>query len=125
VLFQGETDHISFVTVAPPFPLPAQIAYTAVTIGIDEGDRPGFAVREKALPNDDPFEQVTPTVVDPSLTAVRFRYLRDTEGSWEDRWDGAQERSLPRAVEVTVTAMIAGVPVEQSPVTVGIKVTAP
>ena len=125
VLFQGETDHISFVTVAPPFPLPAQIAYTAVTIGIDEGDRPGFAVREKALPNDDPFEQVTPTVVDPSLTAVRFRYLRDTEGSWEDTWDGAQERSLPKAVEVTLTTQVAGQPVEQAPITVPIRVTTP
>jgi len=125
VLFQGESDRVSFATVAPPFPLPAPIAFTAVTFSVDEGDRPGFAIREKALPNDDPFELATPVVVDPSLTAVRFRYLRDTEGSWEDQWDGAQERSLPRAVEVTVTAMVAGVPVEQPPLTVAIKVTSP
>jgi len=125
VLFLGEESRVSFATVSPPFPLPAPIAFTAVTLSMDEGERRGFAIRAKALPNDDPFELSAPVVVDPSLTAVRFRYLRDTEGSWEDRWDGAQERSLPRAVEVTVTAMIAGVPVEQPPVTLGIKVTAP
>jgi general secretion pathway protein J len=125
VLFQGEEERVSFATVAPPFPLAAAIAFTAVTMSVDEGERPGFAIREKALPNDDPFELSPPVLVDPSLTAIRFRYLRDAEGSWEDRWDGAQERSLPRAVEVTVTAMIAGAPVEQAPVTVGIKVTAP
>jgi general secretion pathway protein J len=125
VLFQGEADRISFVTVSPPFPLQAPIAFTAVTLSIDEGDRPGFAIREKALPNDEPFEQTTPVLVDPSLTALKFRYLRDAEGSWEDRWDGAQERSLPRAVEVTVTALVGGQPVEQAPVTVAIKVTNP
>ncbi len=125
MLFQGESDRVSFATVAPPFPLRAPIAFTAVTFSVDEGDRPGFAIREKALPNDDPFELATPVLIDPSLAAIRFRYLRDTEGSWEDRWDGAQERSLPRAVEVTVTAMVAGLPVEQPPLTVAIKVTSP
>jgi len=125
VLFQGETDKISFVTATPPFPLPAPIAFTAVTLSIDEGKQPGFAIREKALPNDDPFEESPPIVVDPSLTAVRFRYLRDAEGSWEERWDGAQERSLPKAVEVTLTTMVGDQPVEQPPVTVSIRATAP
>ncbi len=125
VLFQGEADRISFVTVAPPFPLPTPIAFTAVTFSVDEGEGSGFAIREKALPNDEPFEQGNPIVVDPSLRAVHFRYLRDAEGSWEDTWDGAQERALPRAVEVTLTAMVAGQPVEQPPVVVPFRVTAP
>jgi hypothetical protein len=103
------------VTVSAPFPLPAPIAFTAVTLSIDEGDRPGLAIREKALPNEEPFEDVAPIVVDPSFTAVRFRYLRDTEGSWEESWDGAQERAVPRAVEVTLTTMVGGQPVEQPP----------
>ncbi len=125
VLFQGEPDKLSFVTVSPPFPLSAPIVFTAVTLSVDEGERPGFAIREKALPNEDPFEQGTPVLVDPTLTAVRFRYLRDAEGSWEDRWDGAQERSLPRAVEVTLTAMVGGQAVEQAPVSVAMRATAP
>lgn len=125
VLFQGEPERISFVTVSPPFPLPAPIAFTAVTLALDEGDKPGFAIREKALPNDDPFERVAPVVVDPSLTAVRFRYLRDADGAWEERWDGAEERSLPRAVEVTLTVVIGGQPVEQPPVTVSMRAVSP
>lgn len=123
VLFQGEPDRVSFVTVSPPFPLSAPIAFTAVTFSVDEGASPGFAVREKALPNDEPFDLGAPVVVDPALTGVRFRYLRD-EG-WEDRWDGAQERGLPRAVEVTVTALVDGTPVEQPPVTISLRVTSP
>jgi len=125
VLFQGEPDRVSFVTVSPPFPLQAPIAFTAVTFSLDEGGQRGFAVREKALPSDEPFAPGTPMVVDPALTGVRFRYLRDTEGTWEDRWDGAQERGLPRAVEVTLTALVAGEPVEQPPITIAIRVTSP
>ena len=125
VLFQGEPDKLSFVTVSAPFPLPAPIAFTAVTLSVDEGDKPGLAIREKALPNEDPFEDVPPIVVDPTFTAVRFRYMRDAEGSWEERWDGAQERAVPRAVEVTLTTMVGGRPVEQPPVSVSIRVSAP
>ena len=125
VLFQGQSDKLSFVTVSAPFPLPALIAFTAVTLSIDEGDRPGLAVREKALPNEEPFEDVPPIVVDPTFTAVRFRYLRDAEGSWEETWDGAQERAVPRAVEVTLTTMVRGQPVEQPPVSVAIRANAP
>ena len=125
VLFQGAPDRLSFVTVSAPFPLPAPMAFTAVTLSVDEGDTPGLAIREKAMPNDDPFEDVAPIVVDPSFTAVRFRYLRDAEGSWEESWDGAQERAVPRAVEVTLTTMVGGQPVEQPPVSVSIRVTSP
>lgn len=125
VLFQGQPDKLSFVTVSPPFPLPAPIAFTAVTLSVDEGDKPGLAIREKALPNEDPFDDVPPIVVDPTFTAVRFRYLRDAEGSWEDTWDGAQERAVPRAVEVTLTTMVGGQPVERPPVSVAIRANAP
>lgn len=125
VLFQGAADRLSFVTVSPPFPLPAAIAFTAVSFSVDEGDRPGLAIREKAMPNEDPFEDVPPIVVDPTLSAIRFRYLRDAEGSWEDTWDGASERTIPRAVEITLTSIVNGLPVEQPPVTVSIRVNTP
>jgi hypothetical protein len=125
VFFRGEPDRVSFVTVSAPFPLPAPIAYTAVTLSVDEGDRPGLAIREKALPNEDPFEDVAPIVVDPSFSAVRFRYLRDAEGSWEEVWDGALERAVPRAVEVMLTTMVGGQLVEQPPISVSIRVSVP
>lgn len=103
VQFQGEEGRLSFVTFSPPFPLPAPIAFTAVTLAHEGGERPGLAVREKALPNVDPFEQVTPVFVDPAVTAITFRYLRPT-GGWEARWDGAAEGGLPQAVEIRLAA---------------------
>ena len=125
VLFQGQPDRLGFVTTSPPFPLASTIAFTAVMLSVDEGEQIGFAVREKAMPNEDPFEETPPILVDPTLTAVRFRYMRDVEGSWEDIWDGAQERALPRAIEVTLTTLVNGLPVEQPPITVSLRVTSP
>jgi general secretion pathway protein J len=125
VLFQGQPDRLGFVTTAPPFPLPGSIAFTAVMLSVDEGEQPGFAIREKAMPNEEPFEETPPILVDPTLTGVRFRYMRDLEGSWEEVWDGAQERALPRAIEVTLSTMVNGLPVEQPPITVSLRVTSP
>jgi general secretion pathway protein J len=123
LLFQGEADRLSFVTVTPPFGLGAPLAFTAVTLSVDEeGEHPGFAIREKALPNDEPFELGTPIVVDPTIAGIKFRYLRDAEGSWEETWDGSAERMLPRAVEVTLTTNDTGAPVEQPPVTISLRV---
>jgi general secretion pathway protein J len=126
VLFRGEAEKVSFVTLSSPFPLAAPIAFTAVTLSMDTGAAAGLAVRQKALPNFEPFEEVKPSLIDSTVTAVRFRYLRDPEaGSWEDTWDGAEERTVPRAVEVTLTAMVNGQLQEQPPVTVPIRVTTP
>ena len=121
LLFQGEAERLSFVTVSPPMSLPAAIAFVAVTLSMDAGDAPGLAIREKALPNFNPFEAVAPSVVDPTITAIRFRYLRD-EGTWEETWDGQDERMVPRAVEVTLTAMMNGRVQQVPPITVPIRV---
>jgi len=120
LLFQGEAERLSFVTVSPPMSLPAAIAFVAVTLSMDAGDAPGLAIREKALPNFNPFEAVAPSVVDPTITAIRFRYLRD-DGTWEETWDGQDERMVPRAVEVTLTAMMNGRVQQAPPITVPIR----
>ncbi len=121
LLFQGEAERLSFVTVSPPVSLPAAIAFVAVTLSMDAGNAPGLAIREKALPNFNPFETVTPSVVDPTITAIRFRYLRD-DGTWEETWDGPEEHMVPRAVEVTLTAMTNGRVQQAPPITVPIRV---
>ena len=112
-LFKGEAERVYFVTGSPPFPLSATIPFVAVTLSIDGGREPGLAIRQKALPNFDPFETVAPTVVDPTITRVRFRYLREAD-VWEESWDTVEERALPHAVEVTLTATVNG-RVEQPP----------
>ena len=106
VQFQGDERRLAFVTLAPPFPLGAPIAFTAVTLAYDTGDRHGLAVREKALPNFEPFE--APSVfVDSAVTEISFRYLRPGRG-WDARWDGAAERGLPQAVEIRLVIRLNG-----------------
>jgi general secretion pathway protein J len=126
VLFQGESEKVSFVTMSAPVPVGPGIVFTATTLSLDSGTAPGLAIRQKALPNFDPFEQVTPSMIDSTVTGIRFRYLRDTDGgSWEETWDAAEERALPRAIEVTLTAMVNGRVEEQPPLTIPIRVAAP
>jgi len=120
MFFKGDTDKVSFVTMAPPMPLPAPIPFVAVTFSVDAGTSPGFAIREKALPNFDPFEAVAPAVVDPMVTGVKFRYFR-TGGGWEDSWDAATELALPQAVEVTLVTTVDGRPKLGAPIQVAIR----
>lgn len=107
IQFQGEEGRLAFVTLAPPFPLDATIAFTAVTLAHDRGERPGLTVKEKALPNVEPFDLATPVFVDPAVTEVSFRYLRP-RGGWEGRWDGTAERGLPQAVEIRLVIQLNG-----------------
>jgi general secretion pathway protein J len=128
LLFQGEADRVAFVTVAPPVPLAPALAYTAVLLSMQQEEpntEPGLVIRERALPNLQPFEDAQPVLVDPTTTAVRFRYQRDTGGAWEETWDAAAERALPRGIEVTVTARLNGADVQQPPIIVSIRAAAP
>ena len=124
VQFKGEEGRLSFVTFAPPFPLAAPMPFVAVTIGMRGGDNPGLAITERALPNFDPFEEAQPIFVDASVTAVKFRYLHG-DGGWEESWDGAGERGLPRAVQVTLTSSLGGRAESLPPLTISIPVGTP
>jgi general secretion pathway protein J len=123
LLFEGEPDRVAFVTAAAPFPTAAPIAFTAVTLSHDAGA--GLAIRQKALPNDDAFERVPPVAVDATVAAVKFRYLRDADRVWTDRWEPATENMLPAAVEVTLTVTRGGQSVEHPPLIVPLPVTSP
>ena len=119
IQFKGEAGRVSFVTLAPPFPLAAPVTFTAVTFARLEGDRPGLAVREKALPNLDPFEETEPLFLDSAVTAVEFRYL-PPDGDWTDAWDVAEKRELPRAVQIRLTATLGGRTETLPPLTISI-----
>jgi len=123
LLFEGEPDRVAFVTAAAPFPLAEPIAYTAVTLSQDAGA--GLAIRQKPLPNDKPFERLPPTVVDGSVTAIAFRYLRDADRTWTDRWDAAVEKALPVAIEATLSITQASHTVQQPPLLISFPVTTP
>lgn len=101
VLFKGAERRVEFVTQVAPFPLAAPIAFTAVVIALEEGEEPGLVIRERALPNRDPFTEAPVVFRDPSVTTLALSYM-DEGGGWKDDWDGETEQTIPRAVKVTV-----------------------
>lgn len=101
VLFKGGERRLEFVTQAPPFPLAAPIAFTAVVIALEEGEEPGLVIRERALPNRDPFTDAPVVFRDPSVTTLTLSYMDET-GGWKEEWDGEAEQTIPRAVKVSV-----------------------
>ncbi len=124
VQFVGEEGRLAFVTFAPPFPPAAPVAFVAVTVARRSNENPGLAITQKALPNFEPFDNAEPVVVDASVTALKFRYLRPA-GGWEDRWDGAAEGRLPQAVQITLTASLGGRGESLPPLTISIPARTP
>ena len=125
LLFEGAPDRVAFVTSAPPFPTAAPIAFTAVTLSQDAGPVPGLAVRQKPLPNQEPFDRgLQPALVDGTISDVRFRYLRELDRAWTETWDTAQEKALPLAVEITLSIVQAGRSTPQPPLMVTLPVRA-
>ncbi len=122
VLFDGDRDHLAFVTATPPVPGPVPIAFTAVTCSRGES---GLVIRQKPLPNHEPFAEIPPAVVDDSVAALQFRYRRGAGGTWEDRWDSQVEKTLPDAVEITLTTRQGHQRTEQPPVIIALRVTTP
>ena len=102
LLFKGTSSRLELVTQAPPVGLGAPIAFTALAIEAETGDEPGLTLRERALPNRNPFTEGKVVLRDPGLASVDFKYLDDS-GAWRDAWDGEAERALPVAVRITVT----------------------
>ena len=123
IIFDGQPDRLTFVTVSPSIPAPVPIAFTAVSVSRDDQ---GLAVRQLALPNLAPLDRVAPVLVDSTVIAMRFRYLGEDPDAWQDRWDMSKEDRLPRAVEISmVTVGRRGVEQPQSPLLVPIRTLTP
>jgi prepilin-type N-terminal cleavage/methylation domain-containing protein len=99
------------------------VVYTAVTLAHQDAAPPGLIIRQKVLPNYNPFEAVKPSLTDTGIAAVSFRYLREQDGAWVETWDPGPEGTMPRAIEVTLTANVGGRAVPQPPFTVSIRAT--
>jgi general secretion pathway protein J len=121
LLFSGEQNRIEFVTQSPPFPFTIPIAFAAVVMEIGEGEHPGLVIRQRALPNRNPFSQAEVVLNDPTITSVQFSFL-DSSGAWRDTWDVETEKSLPRAVRLTLGAGQDNKVGSPPPITVPIKV---
>lgn len=99
ILFEGRPDQLTFATLAPPFPGAVPIAFTAVSLSSEET---GLALRQQVLPSPLAFDRLPPVLVDGETAAVRFRYLGETPGAWQEEWDMGREETIPRAIEITL-----------------------
>lgn len=101
LLFQGAEGRLELVTLTPPLPASVPVAFTAVVIALETEDGPALVIRQRVLPNRDPFTEATITLRDPSVHTLAFQYL-DPGGAWQDAWDGEALDALPQAVRIAV-----------------------
>ena len=102
VLFRGTAEQLELVTQAPPVPTRIPVAFTAVVIWLDSEGDPALEVRQRLLPNRDPFSKADLVLRDPTIHRLELAYL-DATGAWQERRDGKEENALPRAVRITVS----------------------
>ena len=121
VLFSGSAARLEFVTQSPPFPFDPPVAFAAVVITAGESDEgPGLVIRQRALPNRNPFGEAKVVFRDPTVTSLELRYLDET-GTWQDTWEG-RDRGTPRAVRLTLGTAINGREETLPPLTVSLRV---
>ena len=109
VLFKGEETRVEFVTQSSPLPSGIPVAFTAVVIELRaDGERPGLVVRQRVLPNYDPFTEAKPVLEDESIKTLTLSYLG--EGGWQSGWEPQTDGALPRAVRIALgtTAALGG-----------------
>ncbi len=124
ILFRGTANKLEVVTQTPPGAFPVPIAFAAVSIEVVAGERPGLVVRQRAMPNRDPFTEGTVIVQDDTIRTMTLSYLDDT-GTWRDEWDGQPEKTLPRAVRMTLGAESGGRAETMPPMTIALRVLTP
>ena len=107
LLCTGAEQKLEFITQAPPLPLQAPVAFTAVVISLESGEEQGLVVRERALPNRDPFTKGDIVMRDPAVTSLAFKFQND-DGEWGDTWDGQDQKAIPRAISLTIGTTLNG-----------------
>ncbi|MCL6640934.1 MAG: type II secretion system protein GspJ [Candidatus Rokubacteria bacterium] len=124
VLFRGEAGRLELVTQAPPLAPPIPVAFTAVVIALEQDETPSLVIRQRVLPNRDPFGEAAVVLRDPAVSRLAFRYL-DESGAWQDEWDPETRGGLPRAVQVSVAVAHRGRLETLPPLTVTLRTVLP
>ena len=120
LLFAGGETKLELVTQAAPVPFAVPIAFTAVAITLGESEeRPGLVIRQRALPNRNPFADAAVVFHDPTVTALAFQFL-DESGSWQSEWKD-DDGTLPRAVRIALGTTINGRKETPPPITVSLR----
>ena len=122
LLFGGSASRLELVTQAAPYPAPVPIAFTAVVIEIGTtGEQRGLLIRQRFLPNRNPFTDAVVAFNDPTLTELAFSYL-DDGGAWQDTWDVETQKRLPKAIRISVGGSLNGRAQTLLPLTVPLRV---
>jgi general secretion pathway protein J len=122
LLFDGSASRLEFVTQAAPYPGPVPIAFTAVVIELGTtGEQRGLLIRQRFLPNRNPFTDAVVAFNDPTLTELSFGYL-DDGGAWQDSWDVETQKRLPKAIRISVGGTLNGRAQTLLPLTVPLRV---
>jgi general secretion pathway protein J len=123
LLFRGTADRLDLVTQAPPLPLAIPVAFTAVVVQIEREEGAALVIRQRALPNREPFTDAEVALRDPGIEGLELRYL-NVSGAWQESWDTDTENSLPRAIRITVATRFGG-RTETFPLTVALRAHTP
>jgi general secretion pathway protein J len=106
VLFKGSAQQLEFVTLISPFPTSVPVAFTAIVIElVSSGDRPKLVIRQRVLPNRNPFKDASTVLEDDSIKALELSYLGT--GGWQSDWDPQGEGALPRAIRIALNTTAA------------------
>ena len=122
MLFTGAEQKLEFITQAPPLPLQAPVAFTAVVISLESGEEQGLVVRERALPNRDPFTKGDIVMRDPAVTSLAFKFQNE-DGEWVNTWDGQDLKVIPRAISLTIGTTLNGKAQTLPPIAVTLRTT--
>lgn len=121
VLFRGLEHRIELVTQAPAFPSATPVAFTAVVIAIEnDAQGPALVVRQRILPNREPFSEAEVVLRDATIQALDVQYLSN-EGGWTDSWDADDEKKLPVAVRLRFATARNGKLERSPPITVSLR----
>jgi prepilin-type N-terminal cleavage/methylation domain-containing protein len=122
LLFTGGESRLEFVSQAPPYPASIPVAFTAVIFELGTSDeRRGLVVRQRVLPNRDPFTEAVVVFNDPAMTSLSFSYL-DDGGAWQPAWETETDKRLPRAIRISVGGTIGGRAETLVPLTIPLRV---
>lgn len=125
LLFRGTEARLEFVTQTPPFAFQVPAAFVAVVMTVEaDGQGDALVIRQRVLPNRDPFTEAVVFLRDHAVQRLQLSYLNAT-GQWVDAWEPETDDALPRAVRVVVST-VHGERVEELPgLTVALRTGAP
>lgn len=121
ILFRGTEKRLEFVTQAAPFPAVIPVAFTAVVIALEDG---ALVVRQRILPNREPFAEAAVVLRDPSIQGLEVQYLAPG-GSWSDTWNADEEKKLPAAIRIRFETSRNGKLEPSPPITVSLRALEP